>query len=175
MSIIFEEDLHKYIDEEDIQRQSKWGGAIYLPKGYALNEFKEQYALDEDELTGDGFWSSLGSAANWVGKNSSTIENIAGAAGKIAELGISIAKGAEEVKNIREMREKAKQAKPEAVANMILNPDRNPDRIPDRKPENEKPASSNSVRPWSSFFTKEKNNTTISKDNLTGDGFRILT
>ncbi len=50
MSIIFEKDLHKYVDTEDIQRQSKWGGAIYLLKGYALNAFEEHYALDEDEL-----------------------------------------------------------------------------------------------------------------------------
>jgi len=82
MTIIFDEDLHKYIDEEDMNRQFKWGGAIYLPKGYGISAM--QYALDEDELTGDGFWSSLGSAANWVSNNSSTIGNIAGSVGKIA-------------------------------------------------------------------------------------------
>ncbi len=99
MSIIFEEDLQKYVDTEDMERQSKWGGAIYLPKGSslsrsvgaAINAFEEQYALDEDELSGDGFWSSLGSAANWVSSNSGTIGNMAGAASKMAELAITVA------------------------------------------------------------------------------------
>jgi hypothetical protein len=122
MSIIFDTDLPKYIDEEDMNRECKYGSAIYLPKyGYAIEAFQDQTALDADDLDGNGFWSSSGSAASWVGNNASTIGNVAGAVGRIAELGINIARGAEEVKSIREMRERAKQAKPAEVAEMIIN------------------------------------------------------
>jgi hypothetical protein len=190
MSIIFDTDLPKYVDEEDMNRECKYGSAIYLPKyGYAIEAFQEETALDADDLEGDGFWSSLGSAASWVGNNAGTIANVAGAVGKVAELGINIARGAEEVKSIREMRERAKQAKPAEVAEMIINkpvtviqqtPSTNVQsaQVPSTQvPSTQVSTNESKVnetneptkpRPWYTFF-KNRN-----KDEVAGQGFRII-
>ena len=71
MSFIFDEDMYKYVDEEDLNRQFKWGSAIYLPRGYALDEIQRKDEIDlEDSWTRreSGFLDGVASVAGWVSR-----------------------------------------------------------------------------------------------------------
>jgi hypothetical protein len=60
MSIAFDTDLPKYVDQEDMNRKRKYGSAIYLPKyGYAIEVFQEETALGGEDLEGGSSWPSL--------------------------------------------------------------------------------------------------------------------
>ena len=70
MSFVFDEDMYKYVDEEDLNRQFKWGSAIYLPRGYALDEIQRKEEIDLEALMdpeGERLlrWSSI---CCWLGK-----------------------------------------------------------------------------------------------------------
>ena len=186
MPVVFNTDLYKYVEEEDRNKMMRWGGAIYLPRGYALNSMmspmKEYDVITEDDM-GGSFLTGLTSAANWVGANASTIGNVAGAVGKVAELGISIHKGVEEINTIKELRKKAMQADADTVANALANAPA------DKKSE----VKTEEKKNWSSMFKfgsgnilcddyTKKSNTELfnkiraarKKESIVGDGFKII-
>lgn len=128
MPIVFQSDLHRYIDKQDIRNLRRYQGkAIWLPDGRGLqymNKFK-----DVEVNTGDGIMDVIGSIANFVKDNKETISGVTDTFGKVASTVTGIVKGAEEIENIRALRRKALEDAKKGNA-LYLPDDKNGDALP---------------------------------------------
>ena len=109
MPSVFQSDLHRYVPKNDIRQLRRYSGrAIFLPDGRGLQYLNK---FQDVEVNGDGFMDTISGifrnsnpVESFFKDNKTAITSGLDVAGKIASTITDVARGAEEIKTLKEMR-----------------------------------------------------------------------
>jgi hypothetical protein len=97
MSMVTECNISDYVDAEDLLTMRKYGASIFLPRGASV------YLPQE----GGSFTDMISSVSSFINNHKdaiSTVGSVADSLTKVANVGINIAKGVQEVENLKALR-----------------------------------------------------------------------
>jgi hypothetical protein len=97
MSMVTGCNISDYVDAEDLLTMRKYGASIFLPRGTSI------YLPQE----GGSFTDMISSVSSFINNHRdaiSTVGSVADSLTKVANVGINIAKGVQEVENLKALR-----------------------------------------------------------------------
>jgi hypothetical protein len=97
--MVTECNISDYVDAEDLLTMRKYGASIFLPRGTSI------YLPDGRE--GGSFTDMISSVSSFINNHKdaiSTVGSVADSLTKVANVGINIAKGVQEVENLKALR-----------------------------------------------------------------------